>query len=137
MIQIKNELGETVKFGSQWYEFSTPGNILYGFYGLAAGFAKQELHVGAGVAQWQDHVNKGSEIGDWSTLLDTSDDYYAIEFGFFLYENYYANDGELTESEFLEALSLFGDADKMAIKPTPEDPYIPAEDEYETDDFYQ
>ncbi|HPP62406.1 MAG TPA: polymorphic toxin type 44 domain-containing protein, partial [Anaerolineales bacterium] len=135
--KIELKLGQTIKLDDQWYEFSTPGNILYGFYGLAAGFTKQELHAGAGVAQWLDHINEGAKIGDWSTLLDTSDDYYAIEFGFFLYEEYYANDGELTESEFLEALSLFEDADKLALTAPPVDPYIPAEEEYETDYFYQ
>jgi len=53
----------------------------------------------------------------------------------FLYNNYY-DDGQLTESEFLDALSKFPDADKLDIV-SPPDKYIPADDEYEVDEFYQ
>jgi hypothetical protein len=110
---------------------------LYGFYGLAAGFSKAELEAGAGFAQVMDHFfdEKQPDVGGPLTLFDTEDDYYAVQFGFFLYENYYG-DGELTVSEFLEALSKYKYADKLALRPEPND-FRPKHREYEIDEFYQ
>jgi RHS repeat-associated protein len=135
--KIKTEVGRTVKIGSKWFEWSTTGNILYGFYGLAAGFTKGELHAGAGLAQIKDHYANPDEspIGDASTYYDTSDDYYAIEFGFYLYENYYAVNGELTEADLLDALNTFSDVDKMALREAPKT-FYPKWDKYDVDQFY-
>jgi RHS repeat-associated protein len=117
-LQIRETLGETIQLGNNWYEYSTAGNILYGFYGLAAGFSKTELSGGAGLAQLNDIFAKGNIPGGPGTFFDTEDDYYAVLFGYFLYENYYG-DGVLTESEVVDALSQFKYADKLAKKPEP------------------
>jgi len=133
--KIKGELGETIKLGDNWYEYSTPGNILYGFYGLAAGFSESELHAGGGVAQILDYLKHGDIPGGPLTFFDTKVDYYAIEFGFYLYTEYYENDGILTVEEFLDALEEFTDVEKLDIAPPPED-YYPAIEDYDEDVFY-
>jgi len=141
-VKIEEHIGNTVKLGDNWYEYSTPGNILFGFYGLAAGFSKSELHWGAGGAQVLDFITQpftdkeDVKTGTWSTSYDTEDDYYAIEFGFFLYENYYEDDGILTTDEFLIAFDEFEHADKLALELPPEY-FNPSEREYEVDEFYQ
>ena len=58
-----------ISLGGKWFEYSTAGNILYGFYGLAAGFTAEELHEGAGVAQIMDHILDSDHpaTGDSST----------------------------------------------------------------------
>jgi hypothetical protein len=68
-------------------------------------------------------------------LFDTPDDYYAIEFGYYLYNEYYLDDGVLTVEEFLEALEEFEDADKLDIVSPPED-YYPTTEEYGLEEFY-
>ena len=65
---IKRTMGrefnkDRVKLGNYWYEFSTPGNIAYGFYGAAAGYNKPVLHVGAGIAQSGVKSAAGRECG--------------------------------------------------------------------------
>lgn len=132
---IKSDLGDKIKLGNNWYESSTAGNILYGFYGLAAGFSKDELHEGAGIAQLKDLFVKGTLPGGPGTSFDTEDDYYAIEFGFFLYENYY-DDGVLTESEFLDALAKYEYADKLALVTKPNDDR-PTPYNHPTKQYYQ
>jgi hypothetical protein len=134
-LEIKDQLGEKIKLGNNWYEYSTAGNILYGFYGLAAGFSKAELHQGAGFAQLNDLFAKGTLPGGPNTMFDTEDDYYAVEFGFFLYENYY-KDGVLTESEFLDALAKYKHADKLALTSKPVD-YRPTQNNHPVGQFYQ
>jgi len=103
---ILEKLGDRIRLGSEWFEYSTPGNILYGFFGGAAGFSLDELHGGASAAQVLDASYRGSELGPLVapdgalTLLDTPDDYYAIDFGYRLYQKAYAPDKQLTISEF-------------------------------------
>jgi len=53
--KIEVRVGNPTKIGNNWYEYSTAGNILYGFYGKAAGFTDFELHAGAGKAQIDDY----------------------------------------------------------------------------------
>jgi hypothetical protein len=40
--------------GYDWYEYSIPGNVHFGFVGRAAGFSGFELHGGAGYAEITD-----------------------------------------------------------------------------------
>lgn len=134
-VAIKDNLGENIQLGDKWYEYSTVGNILYGFYGLAAGFGKTELHAGAGAAQIIDIFAKGDMPGGPNTLFDTDDDYFAVEFGFYLFENYY-DDGILTENEFLEALAKYPHADMLALVPKPPDKRLTPR-KHPVDKFYQ
>ncbi|MCK6584578.1 MAG: polymorphic toxin type 44 domain-containing protein [Anaerolineales bacterium] len=138
-VKDKMELlvGKSIKIGNNWYEFSTAGNILYGFYGKAAGFNALELHAGAGKAQLDDYErDPTSGIGDWSTLFDTEDDYAAVKFGIYLYDNYYKDDGELTTADLLAALESFSDANKMALVEKPKG-FQPRYYEYPVNKFYQ
>jgi hypothetical protein len=75
-------------------------------------------------------------MGGFSTNFDTEEDYYAIEFGFYLYYEYYMDDGNLTIEEFVEALEQFPDADKLDLVPIPEPDYIPTTEDYNADYFY-
>lgn len=78
--------GGPIKLGEYWYEYSTPGNIAYGFYGAAAGYDLPLLHAGAGAAQLKDaYIDRDGPAGPWNYYGDTPDDYYAIEFGYYLY----------------------------------------------------
>ena len=99
--KIKQKLGSTITLGDFRFEYSTAGNILYGFYGSAAGFDIETLHIGAGGAQTWDWIKSTLTIGDYDQnaslgpvnyYFDTVDDYYAVEFGYLLYEEYYLND---------------------------------------------
>jgi len=119
--QIRQNLrSESIRLGSQWFEYSTPGNILFGFNGAAAGFSLQELHVGAGVAQLRDYVVEGGPLGGPETLLDTADDFYAVEFGYRLYQEAYAPDKKVTVSEFNALLVQYEHRDQMALTEAPE-----------------
>jgi hypothetical protein len=44
--------------GYRWYEYSVPGNIYYGFVGLAAGFSGFEIHAGAAWAEIRDPAHQ-------------------------------------------------------------------------------
>ena len=122
---------DVVILAGEAFEFSTVGNVLYGFYGASAGYDPAMLHTGAGIAQLGDHNRCGSETGDY--FYDTEDDYYAIELGILLYEEYY-DDGILTEAEFVKALSEFPHKNQLNHKPMPD--YKPEEIYYIPQDFY-
>jgi hypothetical protein len=134
--RIKDQIGLDTKIGNNWYEYSTAGNILYGFYGKAAGFTELELRAGAGAAQIRDHIVEGDDIGIWQTYYDTEDDYAAVGLGMFLYDNYYKKDKKLTKADLLDALESYENANKMALVNKPKD-YQPRYYEYRVDRFYQ
>ena len=135
---ILAELGDPIKIGDKWYEYSTPGNILFGFYGKAAGFDEYELRRGAGFAQKLDYSrDEKSGIGPCEApyYCDTEVDYYAVGFGMFLYDEYYKPNGKLTQADLLDAFNKYKDADKMAVKPSPRN-FIPRYTEYKKSQFY-
>lgn len=132
------ELGDSIRLGDKWYEYSTPGNILFGFYGKAAGFDEFELRRGAGFAQEQDYKrDKKNGIGPSGApyYSDTEVDYYAIGFGMFLYDEYYKPNGKLTETDLLDAFDKYKDADKMDLKSSPRN-FTPRHKEYSPSHFY-
>jgi len=132
--KIYNDLGKVIKLNRQWYEYSITGNILYGFYGMAAGYDKDTLHAGAGYAQLADFLRwlwKANHEGEDEPVtidpgygLDTRDDYYAIEFGVWLYQNKYKNDGNFTTGEFTSSFFTFAYTPFLAHREDPGD-YIP------------
>jgi len=125
--------GQVIILDGQAYEYSTVGNMLYGFYGREAGYTSKILHAGAGAAQYGDHQRCGDEIGPLKTYMyDTPDDYYAVEFGMYLYDNYY-DDGVLTELELVTALRSFPDRDKLNHVSMPA--YVPATRIYSAEEF--
>jgi hypothetical protein len=125
--QIQRKVGDPIRLGGLWVEYSTPGNILYGFSGAASGFSLEMLHIGAGVAQVRDHIVEGGPLSGPETLFDTADDFYAVEFGYKLYKEAYISDKKLTVSEF-NALSVqYEHRDQMMVAkpPSPGQPANP------------
>jgi len=120
--KIRSEIGKKLMLCDDqecgWYEFSVPGNIHYGYVGVAAGFTPLEMHLGASYANITDpetpsgiyaaeghYFRLGKEtlttviplpegvkmyfyLGWWRTLFDNPTDYAAIELGVELYKTY-------------------------------------------------
>jgi len=114
--------GEAIKLGQEWFEYSTPGNMLYGFTGAAADFSLVELHAGASVAQVWDDWNSSDpkdNVGPlWPSFLDQEPDYNAIDFGYRLYEEHGA---DVTVTEFEAFLVSYEPSDALARVPAPTD----------------
>ena len=111
--KILQEVGKVIKLGDSWFEYSTAGNILFGYYGAAWGFSSAELHSGAAVAQLQDFIrNPNTPLGP---RIDTTDDYYGIELGIILYNEGFAPDGTITSEEFVDILSTYEHANSLAV----------------------
>jgi len=117
--KIEADLGRRVRLGGRWFEWSTPGNIFYGFIGHAAGLSPTELHAGASFAQVRDVVFEGAPLGPLKpSAFDTVDDYFAIELGCQLYESY-SKDRKVTAGEFKALLVEYEHLDKMALVSMP------------------
>lgn len=125
-IEMKAQLGPDVVIGGMWFEYSTPGNIAYGFLGAAMGFSKAEIAIGAGGAQAYDYgrgcggdtpceigpiaanprpigrTGPGPMLPDIWPLGDTVDDAYAVRLG---YELYGTTGGRATVSALTVAIS--------------------------------
>ena len=126
--EIRRVVGDPVRIGGRWFEYSTAGNILYGFYGTAAGFTPIELYIGAGMAQLLDHLREGAEIGTLATALDTSDDHYAVRSGIYLYHQTQGRGKPLTVWEFCALLVQYDHLERMALREKPEQFGVPPED---------
>ncbi|MBM4460528.1 MAG: hypothetical protein FJ011_22685 [Chloroflexi bacterium] len=119
--RIEREIGKTVQLGGDWHEWSTTGNITYGFLGAAAGFSRFELRAGAGIAQVND-VLKGkpdARLGPPRTYFDTTDDFWAVEFGYQLYEKTVGQGWALTEAVFTTSLAEYAHRSQMALRDEP------------------
>lgn len=60
------------KTGYRWYDYSVPGNIHYGYIGLAAGIPEWLLHLGASKAEITDpshEVDVENVVGLWYANL--------------------------------------------------------------------
>ena len=126
--QIEKELGRSIQFGGKWFEWSTSGNIMFGFYGTAWGFHPHELYAGAGAAQLKDWLSPDEEenpkLGPKLPpfYMDTADDHYAIELGILLYHQGYASDRQLTADEFSSLLVNYTHLNDMALESIPLEP---------------
>jgi RHS repeat-associated protein len=122
-----------------WYSHDVPGNINFGYVGRAAGWSGLTLHVGAGYAQVTDPGRKGCLIPSnprWpctdderclrkgelrvesvGTLLDSPEDYNAVEFGIQLYEAHPVN---LTVPQFSHFLSTHARMLRSFVHPDPD-----------------
>ncbi len=127
---IEQRVGPVVQLGESWFEYSTPGNMLYGFTGAAAGFSAVELHGGASVAQLLDDRNSDDpkdDRGPWRpSFFDQEDDYYAIEFGIRLYEDY---GSDVKVGEFRALLVSYEHGSQFGRVAAPGD-YMPAQEPY-------
>lgn len=117
--QILLEVGNSIRLcnadGCSWFDYSTPGNIFYGYVGRAAGFTSLELHAGATYAQQVDPENV-PELNAWHG--DQPTDFEAIEVGVEMYRHCGRN---TTLTCFQNALKrhLSG----MALSAPPANPY--------------
>ena len=135
--KILGIVGEETKIGNGWYEYSTAGNFLYGYYGAAAGYSIAELRVGAGLAQLKDYYKSLLGIGDedvekgplFPYLYDTPDDYAAVTLGYSLYEE----NSELTVDQLVAA---FDNAPGLAVV-NPPYVYEEKEEDYPVNKFFQ
>jgi RHS repeat-associated protein len=142
-LEIKSQLGRTVKIGNKWYEYSTVGNILFGYYSHAAGFELETIQRGAGWAQQYDYHTKGcpdgpdcdTVLGTEDTFFDSPDDFSAIRFGYNLFASDAAKDGVITPDELTSALDNYVGPYPLDVKPDPGG-YMPG-GPYSTDAFYQ
>jgi len=134
---------QVIKIGSKWYEYSTAGNILFGYYSHAAGFTLQELQKGAGAVQVYDYYRHmcfansecGAPLGTQDTFYDSSDDFSAIQFGYELFDSDAATDGIITPEEFTIALDNYSGPYPLDVRPDPGN-YLPG-GPYPADYFYQ
>ncbi len=121
--KTKLTLGKTIQLSGIWFEWSTPGNMLYGFYGTAWGVPHDLLHLGASYAQVADHIRNPAEssLGPPATMFDTLEDYVAIDFGITLYYQAYLPDQKVTQEEFAALLVNYAYLTLLAQEPAPLD----------------
>jgi len=142
-LEILNMLGNNVKIGNKWYEYSVTGNILFGYYSNAAGFDLKSIQKGAGWAQRYDYKAKGcpdgpacdAVLGTKDTYSDSPDDFSAIQFGYELFDSDAAIDGVITADELTTALDNYVGPYPLNIVNGPRD-FVPG-GPYPTDYFYQ
>src|SRR5690606_30772353 len=87
--------------GCGWFDYSTPGNIHFGFIAAAVGTISKGLSQTAGgfleilegTAQWE----------NWRTSFEDPRDWAAVQFGYQLYETY---GSDMTLNEFQQALTI-------------------------------
>jgi RHS repeat-associated protein len=103
-------------------EFSTPGNIHFGYVAREAGYAGVYVHAGAGYAEWDDpshdpdHPDPTPYEGDFDIVVgpsgislllgDDPSDHPAVQFGIYLYDKYGRG---LNRSQFVSELERFLD----------------------------
>ncbi len=105
--KIEDIIGVNVKLGDAWYNADVPGNIHFGYLGVAVGFPKTILHCGADYA-----TDK--------TLCSGSDDpqdYEAVEAGADVWR--FSSGGDVTANALKTALA----AHPAMRKGSPQTPY--------------
>jgi len=112
-IMLRHLASPSGEGGYHWYEYSVPGNIFFGWMGMAVGLSDNFLHLGAGYAEMVDPAHQERQDcdittkvpipnlatgepetnvcinRDWvSTGLDEPGDWWNVEFGIRLYKTY-------------------------------------------------
>lgn len=106
---IQEELGDAVILcGTKscgWFDYSTPGNIHFGFMAAAAGIPRGVSQGAGGAIQSAEALFGDAEWHrEWSkTLFEDPRDWAAVEFGYYLYEKYGAG---MTVEQFQSELTL-------------------------------
>ncbi|VAW30617.1 hypothetical protein MNBD_CHLOROFLEXI01-2106, partial [hydrothermal vent metagenome] len=101
--KMKTAIGEGITLcgldGCGWFDYSTPGNIHFGFIAAATDIPKG-LSLFAGGAL---EIKEGSAIvSNWQTLFEDPRDWAAVQFGYQLYETY---GSDMVLNEFQTALT--------------------------------
>ena len=86
--------------GCSWVDYSTPGNIMYGYLSAVRGVSQTASWIAGGILESLD--NEKVNWGYSSSWFDNPGDKAAVDFGYQLFE-IYGND--LTVDEFKEALN--------------------------------
>jgi len=92
--KIYDIIGENIKLGDDWYRYDVPGNIHFGYLGLAVGFDEGVLHCGADFATDR----------RWCSGSDFPEDYDAIEAGYALYKNSRGGDVDISTLKVVLAI---------------------------------
>lgn len=117
---IRRNIGEGVILcGTEncgWFDYSTPGNIHFGFIAGRMNVPKPLSQAAGGYLE----VKEGTaNINNWRTLFEDPQDWAAVQFGYNLYKTY---GSDITLREFQEALTT----DVMdRLEPPPENYPIP------------
>jgi RHS repeat-associated protein len=91
--RIQRIVGNNIQLTNNWYTNEVPGDVYFGFIGLAAGFDKYILHCGADFAT----------NGKLCSGSDPTEDYEAIEAGYDIYKQ--SGWGSVTEDMLEIALA--------------------------------
>ena len=86
--------------GCGWFDYSTPGNIHYGFIAAATGVPENLSMLAGGYLQV--FKDRQFEWNWWSTAFEDPQDFAAVQFGYNLYETYGT---EMTLDDFQTALT--------------------------------
>ena len=98
-----------IQLGTHSLHFEVMANIFYGFMGRSLGFSKATLTTGAGIAQAEHGVSH------WQTNFARSPRYvgdealdgWAVDFGYYLYDQYGERPGLLTAGALSRALDTY------------------------------
>jgi hypothetical protein len=83
----------------RWVDYSVPGNILYGYTAASVGVSKELSKIAGGYLE----IEAGTaDPEDWENWWEDPYDTAAVEFGYYLYEQY---EDDVNESEFRSALT--------------------------------
>jgi len=144
--RMRFRLGESFDLSgskaSGWYEYSTLGNILYGYTGTEAGFRAIELRIGAGYAEMTDPDNRSKRsfppcrpaiylpANRLQYLGDEQHDYSAVSMGIEMSRRYGAN---VTVQQFQAQLTKY--QDRLASGTPSQSPVSPGGWPYTPGDF--
>ncbi len=96
-----------VQLGGRLINYQAVANIHFGFMGRAVGFSSEILHSGAGLFHLYDNRDNPSVWGTWETRFDQPFDYWWIDFGIFLYEQFGDGIADLTPEAFEQWLQKY------------------------------
>jgi hypothetical protein len=102
-VKMERDIGPAIVLcgssGCDWFDYSTPGNIHYGFIAAAAGVSSELSMVAGGLLQLAEGE---SDPSWWRTAFEDPRDLAAVNLGYHLYESYGTG---LTVEQFQTALT--------------------------------
>ncbi|NJN55699.1 MAG: hypothetical protein HC804_13685 [Anaerolineae bacterium] len=102
--RIEDEIGPAVilcgSSSCDWFDYSTPGNILYGFTAASVGIPVKVSEWAGGALE----IKEGTvDWSNWQTSFEDPQDLAAVQFGNYLFETY---GPDITVAEFQEAFTV-------------------------------
>jgi hypothetical protein len=103
-INMQERIGEGIVLcgsgGCAWVDYSTPGNIHFGFMAGVLSVPELLSQAAGGYLEIKDGT---AELENWETLFENSQDWAAVQFGYDLFESFGA---DMTVTEFQKALTV-------------------------------